>query len=588
MRHPALAALLALLMAACGGAKPMAESRPAPEAVGGGRAAASDRRAEVMRLFMEATQARLAGRAGQAIQLFQQCLKVDPQNHAAMFELAKLYHQGGNSGQATELAKKAVQLDKGNIWYRFLLADLYQETGRTEEAIGVYRGLLERWPDRYEVYLDLANSLAYTGKMNEAIKVFADMEKRFGLTEELIMQQFGVLAGHGRFAGAESLVKRAIDAHPREAVYQGLLAELYDQRGEHEKALAQYQRAIDLDPGNSMLRVALAEHYYGTGKVEQAFEELGLVFQDPEMDIDAKMQLLLGFFEMSNYEGEKPGERQRLVERSYVLIEALEKAHPESGKPHAIHGDFLLRDGDLPGALDQFRKALRYEKDRFPIWMQVLQLGLQTGDHENMQREAEEAISLFPTVPELYLFRGIALGQLERHQEAIDELVAGRDLVVDNPPLLAQFWSSLGDAHYQARQFPESDRAFEKALQLDPDNPTTLNNHAYYLSVRNEQLDKAERMSRRSNELAPGQPSYLDTYAWVLFRAGKYEEAKIWIEKAIAAGGHDQGVIVEHYGDILSKLGEAQAAMDQWQRAKLLGDTSNALERKLEKGIWVE
>lgn len=588
MNRPALAVLLAVWLAACSGARPLGEERPPLPGDSGGRQAASDQRAEVMRLFMEATQARLAGDPGRAVQLFQQCLKTDPQNHAAMFELAKLFHQGGNTLQAIELARKAVMLEKGNIWYRFLLADLFQDSGRTDDAIEVYRALLERWPDRYEVHLDLANSLAYSGKMNEAIKVFSDMEKRFGLSEELIMQQFGMLAAHGRFGEAESLVERAIKAYPTEASYQGLLAELYDQRGEHEKALAQYLKAIELDPANSMLRVALAEHYYGTGNAEQAFEELGLVFKDPEMDIDAKMQLLLGFFEMTNYNGEDPADRERLVQRSYVLIEELEKAHPESGKPHAIHGDFLLRDGDLKGALEQFRMALRYEKDRFPIWLQVLQLGLQTGDHETLQREAEEAISLFPTVPELHLYRGIALGQLGRHQEAVDVLITGRDLVVDNPPLLAQFWSSLGDAHHDAKQYPESDRAFDKALQLDPDNPTTLNNHAYYLSLRNEQLDKAENLSRRSNELAPGQPSYLDTYAWVLFRAGKYEEARTWIEKAIAAGGHDQGVIVEHYGDILFKLGQAQAALDQWQRAKMLGDTSDALERKLEKGIWVE
>ncbi|MBK7384433.1 MAG: hypothetical protein IPI81_14055, partial [Flavobacteriales bacterium] len=62
-------------------------------------------------------------------------------------------------------------------------------------------------------------------------------------------------------------------------------------------------------------------------------------------------------------------------------------------------------------------------------------------------------------------------------------------------------------------------QAYDKALARIPDDATTLNNYAYYLSVRGEQLEKAERMSKRSNELAPGQPSYQDTYAWVLFRS---------------------------------------------------------------------
>ncbi len=82
--------------------------------------------------------------------------------------------------------------------------------------------------------------------------------------------------------------------------------------------------------------------------------------------------------------------------------------------------------------------------------------------------------------------------------------------------------------------FADSDKAYDKALAMEPDNAGTLNNYAYYLSVRNEQLEKAERMSKRSLELAPGAATYMDTYAWILFREEKYAEARIWIEKALA------------------------------------------------------
>lgn len=585
-----LFALLALLLGACGGARPAA-SDPAAGSEKSTRVpgqAGPDKRAEVTRLFLEATNARLAGKSAKAIQLYQQCLKLDPQNSASMFELGKLYHQSQNGPQALEYAKRAVTTEKDNIWYRFLLADLYQQNNKQAEAIGVYEGIIAKWPERYEVHLDLASTLAFTGKIDEAMKVYSNMEQRFGFNEELIMHQFSMLAGAGRLEDAEKLVKRAVAAFPNQASYQGLLGELFDQRGEHEKAQQQYLNALELDPSNSMLRIALAEHYYGTGKVREAFEQLELAFLDPEMDLDAKMQVLIGFFEMSNYDGTKPEDRPELVRRSYSLIEVLEKAHPESGKPHTIHGDFLLRDGRFPEARDQFRLALEHEKERYPIWSQLLQLDLELGDMEALHRDAEEAITLFPMIPEIYLFNGIALSQLKRHSEAIETLVMGRDLVVDNQPLLAQFWSSLGDAYHANKEHERSDAAYEKALAIDPNNVNTLNNYAYYLSERNEELEKAERMSKRSNELAPGQPSYQDTYAWILFRAGKFAEARTWIEKALASGGKDQGVIVEHYGDILYKLGETAAAMEQWRNAKLLGDASDTLDRKIDQGTWLE
>jgi tetratricopeptide (TPR) repeat protein len=401
------------------------------------------------------------------------------------------------------------------------------------------------------------------------------------------MQEFGMLSHAGRLPEAQALVERAIKAYPGQPQYMGLLAELYDQQGQHDKALEQYQRTLELDPDNSMLRIALAEHYYTAGKMEEAYDELGRAFLDPDLDIDAKMQVLIGFFEMTEREGEKPEDRPDLIRRSYNLIEALEKAHPESGKPHTIHGDFLLRDGKLAEAREQFREALRTEKERFPIHMQVLQLDLQLRDYEALHKDAEEAASIFPTVPEPYLYNGIALSQLKEHDKAIEALITGRDVVVDNPPLLAQFWSSLGDAYHEAERHADSDKAYDKALALEPDNSGTLNNYAYYLSVRNTQLEKAERMSKRSLELEPGSATYMDTYAWILFRLGRYSDARTWIEKAIAAGDAD-GVVVEHYGDILFELDDKAGALEQWRKASTIGGASKMIDRKINEGQRLE
>jgi Tfp pilus assembly protein PilF len=73
-----------------------------------------------------------------------------------------------------------------------------------------------------------------------------------------------------------------------------------------------------------------------------------------------------------------------------------------------------------------------------------------------------------------------------------------------------------------------------------------LNNYAYYLSLRNEKLDKAEEMSKKSNEIDRDNASYNDTYGWILYGLGKYEDAKLWLEKAIANGASENAVILEH------------------------------------------
>ena len=115
-----------------------------------------------------------------------------------------------------------------------------------------------------------------------------------------------------------------------------------------------------------------------------------------------------------------------------------------------------------------------------------------------------------------------------------------------------------------------------------------LNNYAYYLSVRGEHLDKAEQMSKQSNEIQPDQSSYEDTYGWVFYKEGKFNDAKTWIEKALSHGADKSGTVLEHYGDILFKMGDLNKALEYWQKAKDAGDGSDLLDKKLAEKKLVE
>jgi len=139
----------------------------------------------------------------------------------------------------------------------------------------------------------------------------------------------------------------------------------------------------------------------------------------------------------------------------------------------------------------------------------------------------------------------------------------------------------LGDAYNSAKDYNLSDKAFEDALKLQPEDVGVMNNYSYFLSLRNEKLERAESLSARSNELSPNNPSYQDTYAWILYQSGKYNDARVWIEKAIASGGAGEGVLNEHYGDILFKLGDVQGAVDKWKLAQEQGGGTDLLDKKI-------
>ena len=126
-----------------------------------------------------------------------------------------------------------------------------------------------------------------------------------------------------------------------------------------------------------------------------------------------------------------------------------------------------------------------------------------------------------------------------------------------------------------------SDKEFEEALQLDPDNDNVLNNYAYYLALRKQNLSKAEKLSKRSIELSPNNVSYMDTFGWILFQQEKYSEAKIYFEKALDKGGFNRPAIVEHLGDVFYKLNQPDKALENWNKSKELGNTSDLLKKKI-------
>src|SRR5690606_6769852 len=115
-----------------------------------------------------------------------------------------------------------------------------------------------------------------------------------------------------------------------------------------------------------------------------------------------------------------------------------------------------------------------------------------------------------------------------------------------------------------------------------------LNNYAYYLALRGENLDKAEAMSKRSNRLEPNNASFQDTYAWVLFKQKKYKEALVWIEKARSSATENNSVLTEHYADILFFLGEKEEAVKEWKKALKYGSKSEVLEKKIKEKTYVE
>lgn len=523
---------------------------------------------------------KITGNPEKAAEAFASCLRTDPTNHAAMYELAAIYNDQKKYNDALFFARNAVSLQPDNEWYQLLLADTYEKVGKLNEAVLTYDKLIKKHPNRPDYLFSKAEVLLYQNKIQEAIDTYDLLEKEIGISRELSQQKQRLYLKLGKVDAAANEIEKLIQSNPKDITNYSLLVEMYQVNNQPEKAMAVIQRMKAVDPDNPYIALALSEQYRSQGDKQASFNELKNAFRSSELGSDMKIRILTSYLPIIS---NNPEMQQQALELSKILSEV----HTTEAAPQAVYGDFLAINKQNDKARDQYRIAIGLDKKNLQAWQQLLLIESDLRDFEAMEKEASEALEYYADQSSLYLFKGIAQIQNKREAEAVKSLTTGSKMVVDNDAQLVEFYSNLGDAYNKLKDYPNSDKYYEKALKLDPNNVYVLNNFAYYLSLRNEQLEKAAEMSKHSNELSPNNASFLDTYAWVLYKQGKYTDALVWMDKAMAAGAEGNGTILEHYGDALYKLGKEGEALNYWQRAKAAGDHSDLLDKKIsEKKLY--
>ncbi len=515
----------------------------------------------------------------EAEKYFKQVLEISPANDAALYELANYNHLQNQDKEAEQLIRMAVTVDPENKWYWLLLADIYKKTRNIEQLILAFNELIRIDPYEEDYYYDKANALYIQNKNDEAQKVYTEIEQRFGNSENLVNARQRVYQKQGKSEKASGDLESLISSNPTEMRNYLNLSEVYLKAGNIKKTIEILDKAKSINASDPYIRLALADAYKSQGKIAQAFEELKVAFNDPGLNIDAKIQIILSLL---------PEFKNSTIRTETVALGLLvTQTHPTDPKSFSVYGDVLFQDNQLDKAKTSYKQALKLNDQVYQIWEQLLNIEVTQRDYAGAIRDGEEALTLFPNQAPLYLYTAIAFAQTGKHEKAISYLKNASTLEVEDKQLLSQIYSGLGDSYNGVKKFKDSDQAYEKALELNPNNAYVLNNYAYYLSLRNENLDRAATMSKRSNELEPDNSSFEDTYAWVLFKQKKYSDARLWIEKAIKHNS-DNGTQLEHYGDILFKIGDTAKALEQWKLAKAKGEKSGTLEKKIYEKKYIE
>jgi tetratricopeptide (TPR) repeat protein len=512
--------------------------------------------------------------------IFEQIIQKSPQDAAGYYLVATSLIKQDKLDEAIISSKKAYELNKSNFYYAQQLAELYAKRRKYTEAAQIYETLLAKNPENVQYGIELAAVYVFNEQFDKAIQTYNILEKSIGVTEEIIHQKQQLYLRKNDVEKALAEARKLIASEPGEVSYRIELAEMLIVYERITEAVVPLEEALKINPDEAQAHVLLADIYRRTGNVEKCNQELKLVFANPNLDADPKIRVLQGYQSMLKTNAE--------LDDAILLANLLLETHPSEARAVAILARMKWARGMKAEARDLYARAARMDGSVFEVWGALIQLDGELNQLDSILVHSELALEMFPNQGLLWYSNGTAHLAKKNYKQAVSSLEESLKLVAGKADLVHLIYAQLGDAFNGLGDNAKSDASYDLALKENPDNDHVLNNYSYFLSLRKEKLDLALKMSEKLVKQHQNNATYLDTYAWVLYIRKDYKKAKEYLEKALADTSAVSGTIIEHYGDILFKLGERDNAVVQWKKAKKMGETTELLDKKIATGTLHE
>ncbi len=530
--------------------------------------------------FIEGMKFYIIEEYAKALVIFEKTLKNDSENSALNFQIASTHFKLNNLEKAIPFAKKAFELNKNNIQYGEMVAGLHAKNGDFQNASNVYKFLFEKFPSNSEIGLNLAATYYSQGKYEEVLKIYELIELNLGPSQELSNQKQQLLLKLNRPKDAIAEGEKLIKADPNEVENYIDQAELLIRNNKETEAIGFIDKALKINPESGQAHILLADIARRKNDLAGMYQQLNLACADKNLEGGALAKILFNFLE-SVPETSDSAPKEKLISK---IIEI----HPHEPRGYLMMGDMLYIKGSKKEANENYLKAINFEKNNNQIWQRILAIDNELSAFKEQIAHSEAAIELYPNQAIFWYYSGSANFMLNKNEPAIEALEEAQRLAGDEKELNIVIYSILGETYNRIKKHEKSDEAYNNVLKLDPTNDGVANNYSYYLALRNQKLDYAAEIAAKVVERNPTNSTFLDTYGWVLYIKKDFEKAKQYLEKAYQFNGGKSGVIAEHYGDVLFKVGEKDKAMEIWKKAILLAPNNKELEKKIAEGRMVE
>lgn len=519
-------------------------------------------------------QARLYKNTELAVGLFDKVLALDS-NHAPSYYQAAATLMIPDPKRALGYSIKANEIDSANVWYKGQLGRLYVINGEYNKARDIYENLVEMAPRNPENYSMLAALYQHSGQPYTAIATLDKAEEVLGKDEQLSSFKREMLISLKLYDKAIAETKEVINAYPYSYENYVSLAQLYAETRKDSLAMENYNMALTLNPDGIEVLSALNDYYKFKGDNVNHLTMTRRLMQSDEITVGSKVKY---FNEITSNREYYRDNYHRIRDIAFILLEK----YPYNMDVIELAAGNMIAYGDLEDALSLYKSRLSDTTTNKKLFTEVIEIETYLQRNDSVNKYTSLALDRFPKDADLYARQGGVLSYLKRDKEA---LAAYKNACkyADSDSVRSSVLSAIGDIYQQQGKTAKSHASYRKAIALWPDNVMALNNYAYHLSEQGKDLEKALEMSARVMELEPGNGTYIDTYGWILYKLGRYEEARKVIMQALALDTHNSPELLAHYGDVLFALGETYMATVYWNRALKAGYNEKEIRQRLEK-----
>lgn len=529
--------------------------------------------------FLEAIRQQEMGNFAAAFDLLRHARDINPNAPEVYYEIAGYYIDMQNGKAARYYFEKAAELAPDNPAYLEKLGQFYISQANYEQALTTYERLYANNKTREDVLQILYQLYGSQNNYKKMIEVIERMEMLLGSSEQLSLTKMQIFEQMGDKRKAQAELMRLVQKNPLDLNYRIMLGNWFFQNDKKKEAFKEYQAVLKEEPNNAAAQLSLLD-YYREAKNAKVVEELTQkLLESKKTEKETKMALLRQVI-IDNQQSDAKDSLEVIKLFDRVLSYPQEDADIVMMKAAYL----TLKNAPVDSVNKVYEQAIAIEPDNSRARIALIQNVWKEEQYDKVISISRPAQEYNPEEMVFYYFEGFAQYMKKENDAALQTFKKGVAQIKpdSDPNIVSDFYAIMGDILHEKGLDKEAFEAYDSCLHWRPENLAALNNYAYYLSLSKNDLKKAEQMSYKTIKKEPANPTFLDTYAWILFLQERYEEANIYIDQAIKNDTTPSGVLFEHAGDIYYHVGKTAEALASWQQALKLGDKSATLKKKIE------